>query len=224
MRLHQVVRTCLLVVPAVVVAVTVHAQSAAPLRLKRLGLVAGANSSTFGGKDAVDPTPSRRSGGTWGAFLVIPIRSRFGFQPEFVYSMKGAAQRDPSGSAVLTMNYIEVPLLARFDFPTSGGVKPFFYGGPAISFQRSCDIEVTAAFIGTIRSTCDDFAAQFGGTADFKSTDFGAIIGGGLAFDVSGKTLSIGARYAHGFSKIEKDSDIKHRVISVLATFEFPFR
>ena len=228
MRLRQVVCTGLIMVPMVAVFGTVRAQSAAPVAPRRFGITAGINSSTFGGKDATNPTPSRRTGFMAGVLLVVPIRPSFAFQPELLYTMKGANIDDPSGSGGYKMTYIEVPLLARFDIATSGGVKPFLYAGPAVSFKMSCDIEIKSSFFN-VNSTCEEFVSQFASTTKFKSIDYGAIIGGGLAFDLSGKTFSIGARYDHSFGKISEDTDptvgndVKHRVISVLATLEFPW-
>lgn len=47
--------------------------------------------------------------------------------------------------------------------------------------------------------------------------------GGGLAFDVSGRTMTIGVRYEAGFTKLVTDTDSKNRVLSFVATFEWPF-
>lgn len=222
MRFRRVVSTSLLMVPMVAVFGTAHAQDAAPVAAvapRRFGITAGINSSTFGGKDANNPKPARRSGLIAGVLLVAPIGPSFAFQPELLYTMRGANFDDSGTSGSFTMNYVQVPLLARLDIGTSGRVKPSLHGGLALSFKLTCDVEAT--FSGaTIKSSCKDLEGAGGPT--IKSFDYGAIIGGGLAFDASGKTVTIGARYDHSLAKLSADSDIKHRVISVLATLEFP--
>lgn len=222
MRLRRIVCTSLILVPLVAVFGTVRAQSAAPLAPRRFGITAGMNSATFGGKDATNPKPTRHTGFVAGVLLVVPVGPTFALQPELLYTMKGANFKDAFGSGSFKMTYIEIPLLARFDMATSGRVKPFFYGGPAVSFKMSCDVELKSPFF-SFNSSCDELAAQSGGSTKVKSLDYSAIIGGGLAFDVSGKTFTVGARYDHSLGKIDNDSDIKHRVISVLATLEFPW-
>src|SRR5438094_542264 len=101
MRLRQVVCTSLLMVPAFSWS---GAQNAAP-RGHRFGITGGMNSSTVGGPDANNPTPDRRTGWIGGVLLVLPISSSFAFQPELIYSMKGADINDPSGSGSVKMNY-----------------------------------------------------------------------------------------------------------------------
>jgi hypothetical protein len=222
MPLRRAICTSLIMFPMVAAFGTVRAQSAAPLPPRRVGITAGINSATAGGKDATNPTPSRLTAFMAGVLLVVPVGPSFAFQPELLYSMKGFKVNESTGTETFKENYIEVPLLARFDIAASGGVKPFFYGGPAVSFKIGCDAAGVSGGV-TVSFSCDELESQSGGSTKFKSIDFGAIIGGGLAFDVSGKTFTIGARYDHSLAKIT-DTDVKHRVISVLATFEFPWR
>lgn len=196
---------------------TAGAQSAAPTPPRRFGITAGVNSATFGGSDAEDA--KRRTSGMIGVLLVAPVTPVFAIQPELLYTMKGAKFNDGTFEATLKMNYVEIPVLARFDFASSGGVKPFFYVGPAISFKLSCD--VSASFQGATSTSDCDQASE--GEANVKSVDYGAIVGAGLAFDVSGRMFTLGARYDHSLSKVSEDSDIKHRVISLVGTLEFPW-
>jgi hypothetical protein len=222
MRLRRAVCTSLIIVPMVAAFTTVRAQGAAPLPIRRFGLTAGINSATFGGKDAANPTPDRHTGLIAGVFTVVPMRPNFAIQPELFYTMKGAEFSDPTGTGSFKMNYLELPVLARFDIPASVGVKPFVVAGPAVSFKMTCDVEAAGTGFN-VSSTCDELQSQSGGTTNFNSVDYGVVIGGGLAFDVSGRTFTVGARYNHSFGRIEESSDTKHRVISMLATFEFPW-
>jgi hypothetical protein len=218
MRLRQLVCAGLVAAP---VFGTLAAQGAAtPLR--RFGFTAGVNSSNLGGADVGDQ--SRRTGFTAGGLLILPLGPEVAVEPEFLYTTKGAVSNgtEPNGTkttATLKMNYVEVPVLLRLDLSPSGDTRPFLYAGPAISFKASCTIEGTSQGV-SISSTCDALEVQ---GAKVKTVDYGLIGGGGVAFNVGGRAFSIGARYDHSLGKISSDSDVKHRVISVLATFEFPW-
>jgi hypothetical protein len=213
MRLHQLIVAGLATAS---IGGTVVAQGTTGQR-SRFGIAGGFNSSTIGGTDFTDA--SRRNGFIAGVLLVFPVASNVAIQPELLYTSKGVTGNDTDFNAALKMNYIEVPVLVRVDVPTSGRVRPFLYAGPAVSFKASCNIEVSGQGVN-INSNCDDFESS--GTK-MKTVDYGLVGGGGLAFDVGGRTFSIGARYDHSLGKIVDESDSKHRVISVLATLEFPW-
>jgi hypothetical protein len=117
------------------------------------------------------------------------------------------------------MKYIEVPVLVRYEAAGSGGMRPFVLGGPAIALRASCDLEGIDAGV-TVDISCDEAEAQ---GLKFKSVDYSLIVGGGVAFDVGGRGLSIGVRYDHSLSEVADNSNIKHRVLSIVATFEFPW-
>lgn len=128
-----------------------------------------------------------------------------------------------TGTGRLKMNYLDFPILLRLDVPVSGGgVRPFFYAGPTLGFQLGCDIEVTTSGT-TIGWTCHNFDQQVGsGNLKVHTTEFGAIVGGGLAFDVGGRTMTMGARYLMGLQEVFSDSDERGRVLSFLISYEWP--
>jgi hypothetical protein len=95
------------------------------------------------------------------------------------------------------------------------GPKPFIYAGPALGFKMSCNVEFQGQGISA-SSSCD----AAGGNVN--STDFSLIGGAGIAFNMGGRTVGIAVRYDHSLSKISNESDVKHRVISILGTLEFP--
>jgi hypothetical protein len=153
-----------------------------------------------------------------GIFAVIPTTSTFSVQPEFLFTMKGAKTSEQGITGTLKLNYIEIPVLGRFDFSASGGVKPFVYAGPAISFNVSCSAEVSGSGI-SISEDCED--EDIGESV--KKIDYSGVIGGGLAFEVGGRAFAIGARYTHGFASIGENGDAKNRTLSLLASLEFPW-
>ena len=199
-------------------AVGANAQSSAlPMPPRRFGFTLGANSATVGGGDAQDA--GRRTGFLAGALAVLPFSPTLAFEPEIALTSKGASVKDaqaPGFSGALKMTYLQIPALLRFELAAATtGPHPFIYAGPALAFKTSCDFEVKGP--GTSESTsCDN--------ADVKanSTDFSVIGGIGIAFRMGGRTVGLAVRYDHSLSKIANDSDVKHRVISILGTLEFP--
>jgi len=194
-----------------------RAQSAAAVAPRRLGVVAGINSSTVGGSDV--GATSRRAGLTAGVLIVAPVGAKIAIEPEVLVTTKGAKFSDSQGSGSFTMKYVEVPVLVRYESVGAGGMRPFVFGGPAIALKASCDLEGTDAGL-TVDIGCDEVEAQ---GLKFKSVDYGLIVGGGVAFDIGGRALSIGARYDHSLTEVAEGSNIKHRVISIVATFEVPW-
>jgi hypothetical protein len=211
MRFHRVMSVALALLPLTIV----HAQGA-PMPRSRFGITAGINSAIVVGDDTEDAT--RQTGLMIGVLNVSPLTPSFSVQTEVLYTMKGAGASEEGADVAVKLNYLEIPVLGRFEIPASGGVKPFVYAGPAISFKTSCTIE--AEFRGNKLSTdCDDEQESF----KVKSVDYSAVIGGGLGFDVRGKMLTIGARYTHGFANIGDEGNAKNRVISAVASFELPW-
>ena len=115
-------------------------------------------------------------------------------------------------------------MLARFEIPAFGRVKPFVYGGPGLAYRTSCTLEGREPQ-GAFRIDCDSAreAGRPAPGAKFSRTDVDGIIGGGLAFDVGGRTMTVGVRYDVGFVKLFTYSDSKNRVLSFMGTLEWPF-
>jgi len=201
-------------------AVGANAQSSAlPMPPRRFGFTLGANSATVGGSDAQDA--GRRTGLLAGALAVLPFSATLAFQPEVAFTSKGASvadPQDPGFSGALKMTYLEIPALLRFELAAAtAGPHPFIYAGPALAFKTSCDFEVKGPGVSA-SSSCDNPDVN----VKVNSTDFSLIGGAGIAFRTGGRTVGVAVRYDHSLSKISDQGDIKHRVISILGTIEFP--
>ena len=194
----------------------------------RFGVIGGANVATLTGSGF--EKPSNRTGFAAGLMAVLPVAPSFAIQPELMFTMKGNS--DSGGTTKI--NYVELPVLTRFEAPAFGRVKPFVYGGPGFAYRVGCSFEETSTeFVSPggletqqFRLTCDS-ATVIGRRASpgvyYSRTDVDGIIGGGLAFDVGGRTMTIGVRYDVGFVKFLSDGDMKTRVLSFLGTLEWPF-
>ena len=181
------------------------ASSRAQMLIPDFGITAGLNFATFGGKDAAGS--DRTTTFMVGASAIFPVNQQFSFQPELLYSRKGAETTELGTTAKIKLAYLDVPLLAKITLPTQSTLKPALYFGPSVGLNVSCDIEVTDP-TGSISSSCDD--------AGFKarSLDVGLIAGAGMDFD----NLNFFARYQHGLTNIGSGpdaGDAKNRVITV---------
>jgi hypothetical protein len=191
----------------------------------RIGVIAGANLATISG--GYFPKASNRTGFAGGLMAVLPVSPSFAIQPELMFTMKGAYSDSGGASATAKMYYIELPVLTRFDITTSASVKPFVYGGPEFAYRTSCTIEGHYAPEGSRTVGCDSLARQ-GGKASpgvkYRRTDVGGIVGGGLAFDVGGRTMTVGVRYDVGLVNFFNRNGSKNRVWSFMVTLEWPFQ
>lgn len=167
-----------------------------------VGILAGVNFAKFSGSDIGDV--SNRTGFIGGLYVTFHIASGFGIEPEALYSQQGA--KDNTDDFTVKLDYVQVPVLLRYDFPTHAPAHPYLMVGPSFGFKAAC--KVTS---GSDSANCSDAELSP------KSFDMGGTAGAGVAF---GK-LSVSARYTMGFSKIEDSIDAKNKVISVLAGFAF---
>ena len=145
-----------------------------------LGLKAGASLTDFAGKDA--SLFSNRFGFHAGVFANIGFTKLFAFQPEVIYSQKGAHLGNNSDVG-LRLHYIDVPLV--FHVNTDGF---FFEARPQVGFLVAAKSEV-----GNTSTSV---------TNNFKTADFGYLAGLGYQLKDG---LGIGLRYNGGFINVYKN-------------------
>ena len=194
----------------------------------RLGFIGGANLATL--TSTFIQNASNRIGFAVGLMAVLPVSPSFAIQPELMFTMKGTNSKPGGPDAKAKIDYIELPVLARFQMRAFGRVKPFVYGGPGFAYWTNCTIEGHTIEQNVarraIRMDCDSLARQAAQAvpgAKFSRTDVDGIIGGGLAFDVRGRTMTVGVRYDVGFVKLINYTDSKNRALSFMGTLDWPF-
>lgn len=183
-----------------------------------VGVKGGVNFAKMSGAEDDFVNITQRLGLIGGVWVRIPARSPFSFQVEALLSEKGFAfggdveEIDFSGN--LRIRYIEVPLLARVDFGTSGSSPRFYVLAGAAPAFRLGD--------GTLKLEAEgeeeeaDFEDATG--EELKSFDLGLVGAAGVEF---GRAL-VEARYTHGLMAAGEDDDSpKHRVFSVMVGFRF---
>ncbi len=183
------------------------------------GVMAGVNLATLSGDDIT--SVDNRTGFLGGVFVTFHLTNTFAIQPEAIYSQRGASDNsDPSFDATFKLDYIDVPLLLRFDVPVAGPIRPFFVAGPSFGLQVKC--AVGAEGEGASASVdCDQIEESGGIQIGNRTFDMSGVAGAGLDFRLGGTTLMLGARYQHGFSDVVEDAAVKNRTWSVLAGLAF---
>lgn len=170
----------------------------------------GLNVATLALDDQQDAAVESRLGLVAGAAATWAVSDRLAVQPELLYSQKGARFDNELGGATFALDFIEVPLLARYTVLT--GARPLHvFAGPVIGFKVRA---VASAEVGDQEIDQDL-------SDDIASTDVGIAAGAGLDF---GRSLVEG-RYTFGLKTIDKDNgdsqDAKTRVLSVMVGVRF---
>lgn len=155
-----------------------------------------------------------RTGFGFGAFLQVMVAPNFSIQPEALYLSKGASES--GGDGEVKVNYIQVPVLVQYHFPTPG-VSPRVFAGPSIAFETACDIEED-----DVSASCEDELVNT------KSADFGLVFGAGVDIPAGGVVVTLDGRYDMGVTNVSDepeavDFDIKNRSWEFFAGVGFPF-
>ncbi|NVO31402.1 porin family protein [Hymenobacter lapidiphilus] len=172
-----------------------------------LGLKAGASLSNFVGKDA---KPYKDIVGFQaGGFANIGFTKLFAFQPEIIYSRKGAKLETPD--LTTRLDYVDVPLAFHAN---AGGL--FFEAGPQVGFLVSAKDK-----IGNATVDVKDF---------YNTVDFGYLFGLGYQRKTG---PGIGLRYNGGFTNVLESATVgnvtfqnqrRNSVFQLYATFSFQGR
>lgn len=159
------------------------------------GLRAGLNFANF--NDLEDGDLDSRTGFLVGGYLNFKIpMSPVSIQPEALYSQKGAEE----GGATIKLDYLEVPVLAKFSF-APGPATPHVYFGPYVGFVLNSEVSGNGQSI----------------SIDNAQTDFGGIVGGGLDINLGVTKLNAGLRYGFGLVDAFDGGQGKNGVFSVVA-------
>jgi hypothetical protein len=137
-------------------------------------------------------------------------------QPEILYvRMGGEYEVDEANSLEFRHQYIQVPLLLRFNVIPAGPIRPFVcaggYGAYLLKSEgvMELDGETTKEVI----------------TEDYQRYDYGVIGGAGILFKLGVIGLSVEGRYNYGLANIFKDpaagDSMKNRSLMALVGIKF---
>src|SRR5512147_2420987 len=97
-----------------------------------IGVKGGLNVANFTGDDVFNN--SSNQGAIAGVFARYGLGADWSFQPEALYSMRGAKFAVDDIQAEQQTNYIEIPLLMRFAWGHDAMFRPSLFAGPSVGF------------------------------------------------------------------------------------------
>jgi hypothetical protein len=181
--------------------------------IRGYGVKFGFNLANWYGRDA-DRDLQTKTGMITGAFVTINIYRLLGFQPEILYTQKGARFDSLGYTATLFTDYIEIPLLLKGSPPPLiAGISPIFYIGPAIA--------VNIRGQGVVKWGGEKDKADI---EDLKTVDIGLVYGFGIHYQPSAQgalgkmKLILDFRYTLGITTISDITNtiVKNGALSVL--------
>jgi len=174
------------------------------------GLKVGLNVATLQGDDVEES--KGRVGICLGGFSSVSLTKNFALQGEVLYTQKGSYDEEEFLGEILKttikIDYLEMPLLARFSFPT-GGLTPSAYLGPAVAFEMGSSFEFELGGV-TVE----------GDLTDVKDVDMGLVLGTSLGFGPGPIGFLVDFRYTAGLVSIddtpgENQLDMKNSVATL---------
>jgi hypothetical protein len=170
-----------------------------------LGLRGGANLATLRGDEPA--SLDWVSHPVVGVVAVFRLTRWILFQPEVLYSSKGATGQVPvrffgatglSGSVEL--NYLEIPILLRVSPPLTGRIVPYVCGGPSVAANLSAYSDAT--FLVESGPVPMSFPERIDNVV--TDGDLGLVLGGGVDFDAGWAVFEFDARYTHGLIAVDE--------------------
>lgn len=172
-----------------------------------VNIFGGVVSATVSGDDLDDV--KSKVGFAAGIGLNSAMSGGLSFNPEVMYVSKGI--KAEQGDGKLHHNYIEVPLMFRYNFPGSSSTQPFLTAGPTVAYAISCKIKESGDSVD-----CEDV---FGNDNGLKKFDFGLAFGAGVTFS----KITVAARYDLGLANIQENSDFTSRNRAFMLTLGIGF-
>ncbi|MEZ4412260.1 MAG: porin family protein [Gemmatimonadales bacterium] len=101
---------------------------------KMIGVLAGVDNSSLSGGGTYGST--NRTGFMGGIFLGIQVSESWILEPEALYAMKGAGWENGPLHGMLALDYLEIPVVARYRLNAGSGI--YFLAGPTLGFNVAC--------------------------------------------------------------------------------------
>ena len=161
----------------------------------KFGIKGGLNLTNFSSEDFSDN--HLKAGFNVGFFSKIPVTRGFSFQPELLYTLKGAKTGynnfiEGTGEYRYNLGYVELPILAVVNLTKNFSIHVGGYGAYMTNVNIK-DVNQNGNINGITDLNADEF----------NRWDFG--LAGGVAFDI--ENFTIGARYDYGLTKIGKSGE-----------------
>lgn len=215
LRKHGVLAGLLLCLVALAAA---PAQAQLPDADSYAGFRLGLNSGNINGATAVPRGQEGLTGFVGGGFLEIGYHEFWAFVPELNYLRTGykyaytavvfdqqKGRRDGSFTGTRTLNYLHIPLMARFRYPFSRSWGAYANVGPALNFLLNAK-ETSQRTETFPNRTQDIYNFNADVKSAYKSFSLGYTLGAGATVTVWDGQLYIDLRYATDFGNIYTSS------------------
>ena len=160
------------------------------------GAKAGFTAYSLTADNGSSETSDLRLGWTIGVFANVPLSPMFDFQPELSFIQKGGQDSFSEGGLNIDsntiLNYIEIPLLVRYNIPLETEVLPYITAGPTFGYLVGADVKVESDGSSATTSIKDDLNA----------INVGVSLGLGLGL----RQFSLDYRYEFGLTDLS-DND-----------------
>ncbi|UCH82549.1 MAG: PorT family protein [Candidatus Latescibacterota bacterium] len=195
--------------------------------------------------DVAGPVGDSKIGFVGGGFIRRNINDMFSLQGEVLYSQKGGKGNvtgtveyqaenneiypaDVDGELTVSLDYVEVPVLAVFSFEADERFSLVAELGLSFAFSARSEIKFEGQAVidqPNFSATIRDFSrtAKIGG--HIQDFDLGGVVGGGVEVLVGDYMLYFDARLVFGFTSIDQDGekDVHNQAVSIFAGFGIPF-
>jgi hypothetical protein len=151
-----------------------------------------------------------------GGFINVGLSDVISLQPEVLYIQKGARWTGNNPyfgtiEAKVSFDYLEIPVLVRLCWPTTGKTAPYFCAGGYYASNLSAT--------GTVRLMGLFTKEEIEG---IKSSDYGLVFGAGLEFLLGQGKLLADVRYALGLTTVDDTGyDVKTNALSIALGYSF---
>lgn len=133
------------------------------------------------------------------------------FQPELLYIQKGFKADISIYNNNYRLEYLELPLLARYNFKTTSQFVPFIYAGPYVGLNISA--ETNAQYIADAANFIPNSILD----EEVKPLEFGVVAGAGLGIG----RFDLGLRYEAGLTEVFKNYKGKNHILSIFTGVGF---
>lgn len=178
------------------------------------GIKAGIATANVFGRDVYDQR--FRTGFSYGIFMTYGFGRRFAVQPELLYVMKGSRYVNGQGSdayrETMSLEYVELPILAKYELPLFRSFRTHVFAGPAPAMNIRARVD--ARFAGESQQESLD---------NVMGVDVGLVAGAGIEIPLGSGRITFDARYTAGLTTLSKkpDDNIRNRAVSLLFGYIF---
>lgn len=187
----QLTKVYLFLFALILIAVTGYGQTA-PIKKSAFGIKGGLSVSNLMAENTEDE--SLLPGYHAGVFVKAALTNHIAFQPEILFSTKGAKLKYDNdvlgGTATFTLSYVELPILLKLNLTQNINV----HAGPYVASLVKVNINNDSS------SDFFDFEDELD-KDDFETLDYGLVAGVGLDFE----KIGLGLRYDYGLMKVGKE-------------------